>query len=58
MAASKYSCLALLMSIGIETNAQEVEVLRDQCFPCLGYGFRYCADDPNLVNLNGDKCYS
>ena len=48
--------LGLLMSIGL-AQGEEIANLRKQCFPCTGYGFRYCADDPNLVNLNGDKCY-
>jgi hypothetical protein len=27
------------------------------CLPCAAYGFNYCLDDPNLVNLNKNKCY-
>ena len=54
--ASIKNILRLLMSIGL-TKGDEVEDLRKQCFPCTAYGFRYCADDANLVNLNGDKCY-
>ena len=57
MAFFKHSSLALLLSLGYQANAGEVAELRKNCFPCTGYGFRYCADDPNLVNLNGDKCY-
>ena len=38
-------------------DAAEIRSLRKQCIPCIAFGFRYCADDDNLVNLNGNKCY-
>ena len=38
-------------------NAGEIRLLRKQCLPCVAFGYRYCADDDNLVNLNGNKCY-
>ena len=38
-------------------HTEEIKDLRKQCVPCTAFGFRYCADDDNLVNLNGDKCY-
>ena len=36
----------------------EIELFRDQCYPCLAYGYKYCADDEILVNLNRDKCFT
>ena len=41
-----------------EVQAAHIPLLFKQCYPCTAYGFYYCQDDPNLVNLNGDKCYS
>ena len=32
--------------------------MKNKCIPCTGFNFDYCRDDANLVNLNGDKCYS
>ena len=45
---------SLLVAI---TSGGEVRSLRKQCLPCIAFGYRYCADDDNLVNLNGNKCY-
>ena len=47
----------LSASILVLAEAAEIRSLRKQCIPCLAFGFRYCADDDNLVNLNGNKCY-
>ena len=54
----KLSMLALLLSNLETARAAHIPNLFKQCYPCTAYGFCYCADDPNLVNLNGDKCYS
>ena len=54
----KFSMLALLFSELETVEGAHIPNLFKQCYPCTAYGFYYCADDPNLVNLNGDKCYS
>ena len=48
---------AVFLAIGSLVSADEVRSLRKQCLPCIAFGYRYCADDDNLVNLNGNKCY-
>ena len=50
--------LTLLVTNLQTAQAAHIPNLFKQCYPCTAYGFYYCADDPNLVNLNGDKCYS
>ena len=45
------SCLAAICI------ADEIKSLRKQCYPCLAFDYRYCADDDNLVNLEGNKCF-
>ena len=47
----------ILLNIA-EVQTAHIPLLFKQCYPCTAYGFYYCQDDPNLVNLNGDKCYS
>ena len=49
-----FAFAAMLADIGLTA---EIRDLRKQCVPCTGFGFRYCQDDENLVNLNGNKCY-
>ena len=39
-------------------SAVELAIMEDRCLPCTGYNYDYCMDDPNLVNLNGKKCYT
>ena len=39
-------------------NGEEIPRLRDNCLPCTAYGFNFCMDDDNLINLNADRCYS
>ena len=47
-----------LVSVLISTSmAAEVPVLWRQCYPCLAYKNYYCADNPNLVNLQADRCW-
>ena len=50
--------LALLIVTISKVQSAHIPLLFKQCYPCTAYGFYYCQDDPNLVNLNGDKCYS
>ena len=50
--------LALLFVTITKVQSAHIPLLFKQCYPCTAYGFYYCQDDPNLVNLNGDKCYS
>ena len=40
-----------------DTLAEEITFLKNQCIPCTGYGYYYCKEDKNLVNLNETKCY-
>ncbi len=46
---------ALLISV---VSADEYRDFKKQCYPCVAFGYNYCKDDPNLVNLNADKCYT
>ena len=39
-------------------NGHELAIMDHRCIPCTGYNYDYCMDDPNLVNLNGNKCYT
>ena len=39
-------------------NGFELAIMDHKCIPCTGYNYDYCMDDPNLVNLNGNKCYT
>ena len=48
---------AVISALIALTTADEIRSLRKQCLPCVAFGYRYCADDDNLVNLNGNKCY-
>ncbi len=43
---------------GTTANAYELAIMDHKCLPCTGYNYDYCMDDPNLVNLNGHKCYT
>ena len=36
----------------------EMKSLIKNCQACTSYGYYYCEDDHNLVNINGTKCYS
>ena len=38
--------------------AKEIPMLWRQCYPCLAYGNNYCGDNPNIINLKADRCYS
>ena len=42
----------------IAIAAVEIPELRNSCIACTGFGNWFCADDPNLVNLNSEKCYT
>ena len=49
------------MSITLLVNvsrAEEAPEFKKNCYPCTANGYYYCKDDPNLVNLNADKCYT
>ena len=48
----------LLLSLATLITAVEIPQLRNQCIACTGFGNFFCADDPNLVNLNSEKCYT
>ena len=39
-------------------DSYELAIMDHRCLPCTGYNYDYCMDDPNLVNLNGNKCYT
>ena len=39
------------------TLAEEINFLKKMCIPCTGYGYFYCKEDSNLVNLNETRCY-
>ena len=39
-------------------SAEEITQLKDHCIPCTSLGYFYCRDDPNLINMNRDRCYS
>lgn len=55
----KYTkCLGIIASLLAVVRTEELANLKNNCVPCVGYGFRYCVDDDNLVNLNANKCYS
>jgi len=52
------SLTAIFLAFMVElTMAGEMTEFRDQCLACTSYGFNYCLNDPNLVNLNQDRCY-
>ena len=50
----KFFIISLLSAV----SAVHEPILYNECLPCTGYGYKYCADDPNLVNLAGNKCYT
>ena len=48
--------LSLLLWTSLVSCGQ-LPFLTDQCLMCTTYGYRYCQDDENLVNLDHDYCY-
>ena len=54
---NKNMVLIMLLSILSVVFASEITSLKNNCYPCTGFGFSFCKDDPNLVNLNKNKCY-